>query len=129
MIKGKDIYEIVDEVLKGKGAYHHTTLYDLWSYNLDTQYQPENIHPLICSCDTLECGNITVKITENEESIIWNNFYQGDAMLNNYDDNDDNYDKEENFRIEYLNLSFEFEKKDYKQKMEELKKISQALNL
>lgn len=118
IINGKDILEIVREVSKGDGDYHHTTLSDLWAFDLDGDpYQPGRIHPLICSCDELGCDNIKVKVTETEDSVIWDDFRNSDAM-------DD--DEEENSDYEDLKLSFEFEKNDYKWKMAELKKLART---
>lgn len=120
MINGKDLYEIIKEALNDKGAYHHTTPVDLWAFDLDDDpYKLGRIHPLICSCDELGCDNISVRVTENDESISWNDFYREAGT----DDEDD----EESANIEYLKLSFQFEKNDYKRKIEELKKISRAL--
>lgn len=107
LINGKDILDIVSEALEKDDDFHHTTLEDLWAFDLnDDPYKPDRIHPLICSCDELGCDNINVKVTENEDSVIWDSFQR------------DSKD---------LKLSFEFEKNDYKQKMEELKKIARAL--
>lgn len=107
LINGKDILDIVSEALEKDDDFHHTTLEDLWAFDLnDDPYKPGRIHPLICSCDELGCDNINVKVTENEDSMIWDSFQR------------DSKD---------LKLSFEFEKSDYKQKMEELKKIARAL--
>lgn len=118
IINGKDILEIVKEASKGDGDYHHTTLSDLWAFDLDGDpYQPGRIHPLICSCDELGCDNIKVKVTETEDSVIWDDFRSSDAMD---DDEEDNSDSED------LKLSFEFEKNDYQWKMAELKKLSRT---
>ncbi len=120
IINGEDIMEIVKEALKGAGYFHHTTLHDLRAFDLgDDSYEPGRIHPLICSCDELGCANITVRVTENEDGVIWDNFCEGDAMLDVED--------EEDCDIEDLKLSFVFEKNDYKQKMEEIKKFARAL--
>ena len=93
---------------------------DLWCFDLDDDpYQPGRIHPLICSCDELGCANIKVNVTENEDSIIWDDFRHGDAM-------DDDENEEENNNTGDLNLSFELEKSDYKRKLEEIKELARA---
>lgn len=120
IINGKDILDIVREASKGDGDYHHTTLSDLWAFDLDGDpYEPGRIHVLICSCDELGCANIKTKVTENEDSVIWDDFRPGDGM-------DGDEDEEENNDTEDLKLSFEFEKNDYKKKMEEIKKLACA---
>lgn len=109
MINGEDILEIVRKALTGSGDFHHTTLEDLWAFDLDDDpYKPGRIHLLICSCDELGCDNISVRVTENENSIIW------DSFRSECDDSED------------LKLSFEFEKGDYNQKMEQLKVLARA---
>lgn len=120
MINGKDILEIVKEALGRNVDLHHTTLSDLWAFDLCSDpYQPGRIHPLICSCDELGCANIKVKVTETENSIIWDEFCHGDAM-------DDDEDEEESSNSDDLKLSFEFEKNDYEWKMAEIKKLAHA---
>ena len=120
IINGKDILEIITETSKKIVDFHHTTLADLWAFDLDeAPYQPGRIHPLICSCDELGCANIKTKVTENEDSVIWDDFRHGDGM-------DSDEDEEENNDTEDLKLSFEFEKNDYKKKMEEIKKLACA---
>lgn len=126
IINGKDILEIVREAAKELDYFHHTTLSDLWAFDLsDPPYIPGRIHPLICSCDELGCGNISITVTENEDGVVWNNFHHGDAMSDDEEDVDI-ADSELSFE-EDLKLSFEFEKNDYKRKMEEIKKLSCAL--
>lgn len=110
MINGEDILEIVRKALTGSGDYHHTTLDDLGVHDLkDHPYKPGRIHLLICYCDELGCDNISVKITEKEDSVIWDSFRNSD------DDDSKN-----------LNLSFEFEKDDYEMKMEEIKAFART---
>lgn len=117
ILNGKDILEIVNEAAGRDIALHHTTLEDLWAFDLDGDpYQPGRIHPLICSCDELGCDNINVRVTENEDSVVWDDFRYGDAI-----DED-----EKNSETEDLKLSFEFEKNDYKKKMEKIKSLAYA---
>ena len=88
-------------------SFHHTTLADLGAFDLDeSPYQPGRIHILICSCDELGCDNINVKVTENKDGVIWNDF--------RFDDDQE------------LRLSFEFEKDDYKRKIEQLKILARS---
>lgn len=117
IINGKDILELVKEASKTEEDFHHTTLSDLWAFDLDDDpYESGRIHPLICSCDDLGCDNITVKVTESEDAVIWNNFHDDNATS----------DKENDDDLGDLKLSFEFEKNDYKQKMEKLKTLAHA---
>ena len=109
IINGKDILEIITETSKEYVDLHHTTLRDLWAFDLDEDpYKPGRIHPLICSCDELGCDNINVKVTENKDGVIWNDFRFIDEI----------YDE--------LKLSFEFEKNDYKRKIEQLKILARS---
>ena len=104
---------------------HHTTLCDLWAFDLSGDpYQPGRIHPLICSCDELGCANIKVRVTENEDSVIWDDFRHGDAMDD--DEDEEEYRGEKSSETEDLKLSFEFEKNDYKKKMEKLRSLACA---
>ena len=120
IINGKDILEIIKEAYGKDVDLHHTTLHDLWAFDLDGDpYQPGRIHPLICSCDELGCANIKVKVTENEDSVIWDDFRHGDAM-------DDDEDEEQDNDTEDLKLSFKFEKNDYKKKMGEIRNLACA---
>lgn len=120
IINGKNILDIIKEAYGKDVDLHHTTLSDLWAFDLDGDpYQPGRIHPLICSCDELGCANIKVKVTENEDSVIWDDFRHGDAM-------DDDEDEEQDSDTEDLKLSFKFEKNDYKQKMAQLRSLACA---
>lgn len=125
MLNGKDILEIVREASGRNVDLHHTTLCDLWAFDLSGDpYQPGRIHPLICSCDELGCANIKVRVTENEDSVIWDDFRHGDAMDD--DEDEEEYRGEKSSETEDLKLSFEFEKNDYKKKMEKLRSLACA---
>ncbi len=109
MINGEDILDIIEKASIDSDDFHHTTLTDLWLHDLDGDpYEPGRIHLLICSCDELGCDNISVRVTENENSIKW------DSFRSEGDDSED------------LKLSFEFEKNDYNRKMEQLKALARA---
>lgn len=108
IINGKDILDIIKEELNGC-SYHHTNARTLWADDLgDDPYEPGRIHPLICSCDELGCANIAAHITETNESVIWDRFYESHSMY------------EEDETTKYLDLSFEFEINDYKRKIKEI---------
>lgn len=107
IINGKDILDILMENSKTDESFHHTTLADLWAFDLnEASYRPGRIHILICSCDELGCDNINVKVTENKDGVVWNDF--------RFDDDQE------------LRLSFEFEKNDYKRKIEQLKTLARS---
>lgn len=121
IINGRDILEIVKEALMKPEDFHHTTPSDLRAFDLNGDpYRPGRIHPLICSCDELGCDSIAVRVTENENGVIWDSFCRGDAISESDDECEEDND------VEDLKLSFEFEKNDYKRKMEEIKELAGA---
>lgn len=110
MINGEDILDIIEKCTEDED-YHHITLSDLGIFDLnDDPYKPGRIHLLVCYCEELGCGNISVKVTEKEDSVIWDSFRDSEV-------NDD----------QNLKLSFEFEKSDYMKKMEEIKAFASTL--